>query len=80
MEEEIEQQRRESQNSVGAPGESFLVPRDNSLLGEDIAPQKDKEGFELFNNNLNDFGTAEDLDLFFNASDLGRLKNELLFF
>ncbi|KAF7633216.1 hypothetical protein Mgra_00007407 [Meloidogyne graminicola] len=72
MEEEIEQQRRESQNSVGAPGESFLVPRDNSLLGEDIAPQKDKEGFELFNNNLNDFGTAEDLDLFFNASDLGR--------
>lgn len=72
MEEEMEQQRRESRNSIGAPGESFLVPRDQSLLREDGPPQKDKEGFELFNSDLNDFGTAEDLDLFFNASDLGR--------
>ena len=78
MEEEMEQQRRESQNSVGAPGESFLVPRDQSLLREDSAPQKDKEGFELFNNDLNDFGTAEDLDLFFNASDLGRFEEKFL--
>uniref|UniRef100_A0A914M1C0 Uncharacterized protein n=1 Tax=Meloidogyne incognita TaxID=6306 RepID=A0A914M1C0_MELIC len=72
MEEEMEQQRRESRNSVAAPGESFLIPRDQSLLREDGPPQKDKEGFELFNSDLNDFGTAEDLDLFFNASDLGR--------
>jgi hypothetical protein len=68
MEEELEQQRGGSSGS-GAP--SFAHPRDSSLMKE-TGLQKDKEGFELFNNDFNDFGTAEDLDLLFNSTEMSR--------
>ena len=58
MEEELEQQRRDS----GTPRTSM---QNNGL-------QKDKEGFELFNNDFNDFGTGDDLDLLFNSSEISR--------
>ena len=65
MEEDIEKQRRQTDAN------SFAHPRGPSIgeMGrEGGSLQRDKEGFELFND---DIGTAEDLDLLFN-SDFGR--------
>lgn len=59
MEEELEQQRRGSE-----------TPRNSSMQNNGL--QKDKEGFELFNNDFNDFGNADDLDLLFNSSEISR--------
>lgn len=73
MEEEVEQQRRGDPHT-SAGGHSFAHPRESSLLKEDGAPHKGGEGFDLFgnDNDFNDFGTAEDLDLLFNTTDINR--------
>ncbi|KAI3414164.1 hypothetical protein GPALN_011622 [Globodera pallida] len=73
MEEEVEQQRRGDVRASG--GHSFEAARHSGGLPigrDDELGQKRAGGLELFDNDFNDFGTAEDLDLLFNVDELSR--------
>ncbi|KAL3085094.1 hypothetical protein niasHS_010163 [Heterodera schachtii] len=75
MEDEVEQQRRGDIRA--SDGHSFEAARQSGgqpIGKDDDFGQKraDGSGLELFNNDFNDFGTAEDLDMLFNVDELNK--------